>query len=439
MESDPDAAQIFSQILILFILTLVNAFFAGAEMAVVSVSKNRIHKLAEEGNKKAALIERLMEDSTTFLSTIQVAITFAGFFSSASAATGISQVLAVKMKAWGVPYSQGLAVGIVTIILSYFTLVFGELIPKRIALQKAEWFSLFTVRPVYMISKVLKPFIKLLSASTNGFLKLIGMKGTKADEEISEEEVLAILEIGNETGVFNDMETSVISSVFMLNDRKVKEIMVTRQDMTAIDLHEAPGNYIADILRTRHSRIPVYEEDLDHVVGILSMKDYMIEAHKVSFEAVDIAKIMQKPYFVPENQKIDVLFKDMQKNKISMAVLVDEYGGVSGIVTMEDLIEEVVGDIYDEYDESEAELKPIEEGLYEVSGQMLIYDLNEELDLKIKSQCDTLSGYLIEHIGHIPAANELPVEIEDEAAAYQIITANERVVQKVQLRLKKEK
>ena len=351
MEGDPASGSIAFQLLILVLLTAVNAFFAGAEMAVVSVNKNKIHRLAEQGNKNAALIERLMEDSTVFLSTIQVAITLAGFFSSASAATGIAQVLAGKMNELGIPYSQSIAQTGVTIILAYFTLVFGELVPKRIALQKAEGFSLLCVRPIYYISKVMKPFIMLISFSTSTVLKLIGMHSESLEEEVSEEEIKSLLEQGSETGVFNEIEKEMITSIFSFDDKRAKEVMVPRQDMVAVDLEDPVEEYIDEILESMHSRIPVYEGEIDNIIGILSMKDFMIKAKETSFTEVDIRAIMREPFFVPENQKTDVLFREMQKNRTKVAILVDEYGGVSGMVTMEDLVEEIVGDIQDEHED----------------------------------------------------------------------------------------
>ena len=236
MDSDPGAAAIAAQILLLIALTMMNAFFAGAEMAVVSVNKNKIRMLADNGNKKAALIQKLSENSTGFLSTIQVAITFAGFFSSASAATGISQILGNRMAQSGIPYSQSIAMVVVTIILSYFNLVFGELVPKRVALQKAEAFSLFAVKPIYIISKIMAPFIALLSASTNGILRLLGLKTENLEEEVSEEEIRSMLQTGRESGVFNEIEQDMITSIFLFDDKKAREIMTPRQDMIAVDL-----------------------------------------------------------------------------------------------------------------------------------------------------------------------------------------------------------
>lgn len=437
MESDPEAANILLQIVILIILTMINAFFAGSEMAVVSVNKNKIHRLAEQGNGSAALIQRLMEDSTIFLSTIQVAITLAGFFSSASAATGIAQVLAVKMSGWNMPYSQTLAGVVVTIILAYFNLVFGELVPKRVALQKAEAFSLFCVRPIYRISRIMNPFIRLLSLSTSGFLKLIGMHSETLEAEVSEEEIKSMLETGSETGVFNDIEKEMITSIFSFDDKRAKEVMTTRQDIVAMDVNEPIEQCIDELLQSRHAKIPVYEEEIDNIIGILSVNDLIMEARRQSLEGLDIRSFLKKPYFVPENRRTDALFKEMQRNKLKLAVLIDEYGGVSGIVTLEDLIEEIVGDIQDEYDEEEPEfVELIPNHTYLLSGKVSLYDLNQELHLNIDSICDTLSGYLMEQLGYIPGRKQLPLMVFTPEADYEIADMEDKVIKRVKLVLK---
>ncbi|GLB29159.1 hypothetical protein LAD12857_10820 [Lacrimispora amygdalina] len=436
METDPGAAQIAAQILLLIALTVMNAFFAGAEMAVVSVNKNRIRMLADGGNKKASLIQKLSEDSTGFLSTIQVAITFAGFFSSASAATGISQVLGVKLDLLGIPYARSLSMVAVTILLSYFNLVFGELVPKRIALQKAEKFSMFAVGPIYAISKVMAPFIKLLSISTNGVLKILGMKTENLDEEVSEEEIRSMLQTGRESGVFNKIEEEMIKSIFLFDDKRAREIMTPRQDMITIDIGQPVDQVLHNILNTRHSRIPVYEGEIDNIIGILSMKDFSIEMTRMDPNIIDIRTILQKPYFIPENKKTDNLFLEMQKKKLKMAILIDEYGGVSGLVTMEDLIEEIVGDIQDEYEESEPQLTELEPFVFKASGGISLYDLDGVLHEKIDSSCDTLSGYLIELLGFIPMQSQIPMEIQDESNHYTILEAEDRVIKKVIIRIK---
>ena len=440
MESDPQAANILSQLAVLVVLTAVNAFFAGSEMAVVSVNKNKIHRLAEQGNRNAALIERLMEDSTVFLSTIQVAITLAGFFSSASAATGIAQVLGGVMAEAGVPYSQSIAGVVVTVILAYFNLVFGELVPKRIALQKAEGFSLLCVRPIYMLSLVMNPFIKLLSFSTSSVLKLIGMHSETLESEVSEEEIKSMLETGSETGVFNDIEKEMITSIFSFDDKRAREVMVPRQDMVTIDINEPVEAYIDEILQSMHSKIPVYEDEIDNIIGILSTKTLMIEARKSSLESLNIRAMLTEPYFVPENRRTDALFKEMQKNKNKLAILIDEYGGVSGMVTLEDLIEEIVGDIHEEYEEVEPDIQEIvPHKVFRVSGSISLFDLNEEMHLHIDSTCDTLSGYLMEILGYIPDQERLPLLVETPEADFEVESMDDRVIDKVKLTLKENK
>lgn len=432
---DPDGNSILFQLLFLAFLTLVNAFFAGAEMAVVSVNKNRIKVLADEGSKRAALLQTLFEDSTKFLSTIQVAITLAGFFSSASAATGISQVLGGWIAQFGIPYSNTIAVVVVTIILSYFTLVFGELVPKRIALQKAEAFSLFVVQPIYIISKILSPFIKLLSLSTNGFLHLIGMKTENLEEAVSEEEIKKMLETGSENGVFNEIEKEMINSIFSFDDKTAKDVMVPRREVFAIDIEEPLEKILDEILETRHSRIPVYEEQIDNIIGILQVKDVMIEARKKSFEEVDIRALLKEAFFVPDGKSTDELFREMQKTKNRMAVLIDEYGGVSGILTVEDLVEEVMGEITDEHEEEVVELQKIGEKEYLLDGSILIEELNEKLNLKLETEnYDTLSGYLIEELGYIPKDSG-QCELDADGVHFEILEVKEKRIRKVWMKI----
>ena len=432
---DPDGNSILFQLLFLAFLTLVNAFFAGAEMAVVSVNKNRIKVLADEGSKRAALLQTLFEDSTKFLSTIQVAITLAGFFSSASAATGISQVLGGWIAQFGIPYSNTIAVVVVTIILSYFTLVFGELVPKRIALQKAEAFSLFVVQPIYIISKILSPFIKLLSLSTNGFLHLIGMKTENLEEAVSEEEIKKMLETGSENGVFNEIEKEMINSIFSFDDKTAKDVMVPRREVFAIDIEEPLEKILDEILETRHSGIPVYEEQIDNIIGILQVKDVMIEARKKSFEEVDIRALLKEAFFVPDGKSTDELFREMQKTKNRMAVLIDEYGGVSGILTVEDLVEEVMGEITDEHEEEVVELQKIGEKEYLLDGSILIEELNEKLNLKLETEnYDTLSGYLIEELGYIPKDSG-QCELDADGVHFKILEVKEKRIRKVWMKI----
>lgn len=435
LDPDPGATQIALQLLFLVFLTFVNAFFAGAEMAVVSVNKNKIRRLAENGNKKAILIQKLMEDSTKFLSTIQVVITFANFFSSASAASGISKILGGWMSKFNIPFSETIALVIVTLLLSFVTLVLGELVPKRIALQKAEAFSLWTVKPIYIISKVMAPFIKLLSLSTNFILRLVGMKTENIEERVSEEEIKALLESGSEQGVFNEIEKEMITSIFSFDDKIAKDVMVPRKAVYAIDIEEPLEDYVDELLSSRHSKIPVYKEDIDNIIGVLHMKDFILAAKENTFTGVKIEDIMQEPYFVPESKNTDELFRDLQTKKNHMAILIDEYGGFSGIVTVEDLVEEVMGEINNGYEEEEPEFVQVDEKTYVVDGQMLVDDLNDKLHLKLETEnYDTMSGYMVEHLGYIPKDGTHP-ELKVDGVVLRVDQMEQKAIKKIKIML----
>lgn len=405
MESDPDGNTIVFQLLLLLIFTLMNAFFAGAEMAVVSVNRNRIRSLAEEGNKKAKVIQGLFEDSTRFLSAIQVAITFAGFYSSASAASGIAPVLAEWMRGMNIPYSSAIAHNGVTLLLMFFNLVFGELVPKRIALQKSEAFCMVTVMPVHYISIILSPFIKLLSVSTKAVLRLLRLKTEDEEEAVTEDEILSMMKAGYERGTFDDSERMLVHSIFAFDDRSGTEIMVPRQMVTVLDLDEPVEEIIQQIVDSNYSRIPVYEEDIDNIVGILRVKDVLLRIVKDSTPLTkeELRSMLHKPYFVPEKKDADDLLREMQKNRVRMAVLVDEYGGFSGIITLKDLLEEIVGDLYEESEPVVSEITRISDDEYLLDGGMTIGDLNDEFGLKLESEdYDTISGYLLDQLGYIP-------------------------------------
>lgn len=435
MDADPAGNSILFELLLLLFFTLVNAFFAGTEMAVVSVNRNRIRQLSEEGNKRAKVIEGLFEDSTRFLSTIQVAITFAGFYSSASAAAGISPVLAEWMNKFQIPYSHQIAHNGVTLLLMFFNLVFGELVPKRIALQKAEAFCMFTVMPVHYISVILSPFIKLLSVSTKLVLKILGMKTEDKEEAVTEEEIRALMKVGNESGTFDDDEREMIDSVFAFDDRTAREIMVPRREVVAMDIGEPFEELIDEVLESRHSRIPVYEENIDNIIGILHVKDVMIELRKSGADEISIRKMLHEPFFVPETKEAAELFRTMQSSRHHMAVLVDEYGGFSGIVTIEDLVEEIMGDINEEYEEVVPEIEAVAENEYRLDGGILIEDLNGELGLKLETEnYDTLSGYLIEQLGHIPGREDRDV-IENGNLVFEVEEVKDNRISKVRLRI----
>lgn len=430
MDLDPD---IFGQIILIIALTMVNAFFASAEMAIVSINKVKIHGLAQANNKKAKLVEKLLSEPTNFLSTIQVGITLAGFFSSASAATGISKVVGASLLSLGVPFGEQIAFIAITILLSYITLVFGELVPKRIALQKAESIAMFSARPIIIVGTIVSPFIKILSFSTSLVLRMVGMHSENIEEQVSEEEIRSMMAVGQEHGVFNETEKDMIDSIFKFDDILADQIMTPRTDAYCIDIHDEIKDYLDELMEMKYSRIPVYEDDVDNIIGILNIKDFVIEARIVGFEHVDIRKILRKPYFVPESKNIDELFKEMQKSRQHISILIDEYGGFSGLVSIEDLIEEVMGDIEDEFDDGEPKLIKIDQSTYMIDGLYSIDDINEELHLHIPSDNhDTISGFIIDLIGYIPDDGEENI-IEFENLIFKVNGMDEKRIDKVKL------
>lgn len=437
-DSDPDANSIMIQIVILILLTLVNAFFACAEMAMVSVNKNKIKRLAEEGKQSAILVLKFQEEPTKFLSTIQVAITLAGFFSSGSAAAGLSKPLGDWLVKYAVPYSEQFSFILVILILSFFTLVFGELVPKRIAQQKAEAISMFCVKPVKAVSRIAAPFIKLLTFTTNLVTKPFGIGETNTEEMLSREELLSLVKEGQEHGVLNRKEKEMINSILEFDDKNAREIMTPRINVFAIDISEPKEEYLDDLINSKFTRIPVYDDDIDNIIGILFIKDFFKEAVKCGYDNVDIKSILRKPYLVPESKVIRDLFRELQQSKKQIAVLIDEYGGFSGIVTMEDLVEEVMGEIEDEYDSATVKIKKLDDSTYVIDGMATIDEINNRLDLNIYSEnYETVSGFLIDQMGSIPQEKDDRV-IEIENMVFKLESVKNKRIDKVKLYIGKE-
>ena len=405
-DADPDGSYLI-QILFLLFLILVNAFFAMAEMATVSVNRNTIKNLAEEGNKRAKVLIGLLEQPNKFLSTIQVCITLAGFLQSASAATAMSDDLGGWLNSLGINIGVPLAVVIITCILAFFNLVLGELTPKRIALHYSEKIALFTARPVWFVSKCAAPFVWLLSKSVSLILRLFGIKKDKLEEKYSEEEIKSHLEVGIETGLIDESGKEMITSVFEFDDKLAYEIMTPRTDVYMCNINDKLEEYVDEMLKSRFSRIPYFDKDNDDIIGVLLIKDFVLQAKKVGFNRVNIKKVLQKPFFVPESKNIDDLFKEMQQSRIHMSFLVDEYGGVSGIVTLEDIVEEIMGAIDDEYEDDEPKMEKLDTNVYFIDGNYYLDDLNEELNLKLESDdYETIGGLLMDELGEIPDDND---------------------------------
>lgn len=409
-----------SQIIVLAILILINAFFAATEIAFISLNDAKIEKQAKEGNKKAKQIKKMLREPSKFLATIQIGITLAGFLSSAFAADAFADDLAPMLQnliPLGLTAWRNISIILITIILSYFSLIFGELVPKRLAMRNSEKIAFGTIGIIRTISIITAPFVKLLTASTNGVSKLFGISGTD-EETVTEEEIRMMVDVGEEKGSIKEEERELINNVFEFNDKVVSEIMIHRKDIYAIDINSDIDNILKELDEYKYSRIPVYEENIDNIVGMLFIKDLLANVNKR--EKVKIAKIIREPYFVSENKPIDELFRDLQKNKHQLAIVLDEYGGTAGLVTMEDIIEELVGNIFDEYDEEEKEFEKIDDNTFLISGSVSIHDLRKILGVEIpEGEYDTLSGYLIELLGRIPSDDEKPV-IETKRVTYKI-------------------
>ena len=420
------------QFIVIIVLTGINAFFSGAEMSIVSVNKNKIKVMVEEGDKKAILLDNLLKEPSKFLSTIQVGITLASFFASASAATGLSQFLSVFLNKMKVPYSAQLSMIIVTFLLSYVTLVFGELIPKRVALRSSEKMALSSIGVSVFISKIFSPFVKFLTFSTNVVLTLLKLKEDNIEEKVSKEELRSLVEVGREHGIINEVEKEMIENIIVFDEKIAREIMIPRTKVFLIDRNTT----IEELFETKevgkYSRIPVYEEEADNIVGILLTKDLMMEAYKKGFENINISEMVQEAYFVPETKNVNELFNEMQLEKKHIAILIDEYGGFSGIVTLEDLIEEVMGNIADEYDDEDLSIRQLSPNKYLISGDVSLNDLNDAFHIELESKYyDTLSGLLIEKLGYIPEDDEKISPITIDGIEFKPQRVRDKKIEKI--------
>ena len=405
MTEDP----LLPQILVLIILIFLNAFFAASEMAIVSLSEGKTRKQAEEGDKKAVKLLKLIQQPDLFLSAIQIGITLAGFLASAFAA----DTFADRLVCWlvnergvtALPEGtlQVIAVIVITVILSYFTLVFGELVPKRLALKKAEKVARATCGVVSALSVVFRPAIWVLSKSSHATLRLLGIDPSDVEEEVSEDEILMMVDIGEETGAIETSEKELIENIFEFNNNTAEDVMIHRTDMVMVWVEDQAEEILRTIEESGLSRFPVYDENADDIVGVLSTRDYLFNTHRKEPKA--FRDLLRPAYFVPESVRTDVLFRDMQSKKVHMAIVVDEYGGTSGLVTMEDLLEEIVGNIYDEFDpQDEQDITRLEDNLWRVAGSAELELLAEELDVDLpeEEEYDTLGGLIFSQLSVIP-------------------------------------
>jgi len=401
----------FLSILLLFVLILVNAFFAASEIAIITLNDNKIRKMADDGNKKAAGVLKLTKSSSRFLSTIQIGITISGFLTAAVASQSFAEQLANQLTF--LPFSRSMitvvSTVIITLLLSYFSLVLGELVPKKIAMQRAEELSFKFVGILNGTAKVFSPFITFLTFSTNVVLKILGFDPNSSEVTVTEEEILMMVDAGEEKGVIGENAKDMIANIFDFNDTTINEIMTHRTNVSAVEDTCSIQDVVQLAIDEGYSRIPVYQEDLDTILGIVYVKDLLKYVGNQVNTDTKITDIMRAAYFVPETKHCSELFAEMTERKTQIAIIVDEYGGTEGIITMEDLLEAIVGNIQDEYDHEEQEIFVVSENTFTVDGSTSIDEISSLVGIDLpEGDYDTIAGYVVEILGRIPKPGEHP-------------------------------
>ncbi len=436
-ENDSDAVTVILKLLLLFALILVNAFFAMSEIAVISLNDTKMERLAEEGDKKAKQIIKLTENSSNFLSMIQIGVTLAGFLTSASAADSFAPIItnAVSSVFTVIPVSviETVAIVLITIIISYFSLVLGELVPKKIAMQKAEAISYKIVGFLLVFMKLTKPFVKVLAFSTNTIVKLFGIDPSADEEHVTEEEILMMVDVGEEKGVIENTQAEMISNIFELDDIDAGDIMTHRVDMTAVEADESVQRVLEVAIEDGYSRIPVYDDDPDNIVGMVYVKDLLTYVGKELPVDKSIREVMREAYFVPETKKCGKLFAEMSENHIQMAIVVDEYGGTAGIVTLEDIVESIMGSIQDEYDDETDEIAKINDTTFTVEGNTDIDEVDELVGVELpQDDYDTLAGFIISRLGYLPKDGDMDT-VEHENLKFTVLSVEDKRIAKVRI------
>lgn len=435
-------SDIVRQLLLQLILILLNAFFAATEIAVISLNEKKLKARAEDGDKKAVKMLKMIEEPTRFLSTIQIGITLAGFLGSAFAADNFAEKLSgfiVETFAISDAHIGAVntaAVIVITLILSFFTLVFGELVPKRVAMKHKDKLAEAVCGTISGLAVVLKPIIWLLTVSANGVLRLFGIDPHEKDEPVSEEDIVLMLDAGADEGSLNENDIEYIKNVFKLDGMTAEDVMTPRRSIVLIPQDAGSDEILATIEAEGYSRIPVYADSKDNIIGILHTRDYLLKHTRSGFKLEDV---MFAPTFVPTTAHLDVLFKEMQKEHNHIVVVVNEYGETAGIVTMEDILEEIVGEIWDERDEAVEDIVQLDESTYRVLCSTNIEDFFEFFDLEPAEEVEatTVNGWMTEIIGSIPAQGHafdyenlsITVTNADDLMAHEItVKVNEKAV-----------
>ena len=434
-----DPGSIILKLLLLFVLVIINAFFAMSEIAIISLNDNVVDKQAEDGNKKAKKVKKLTENPSNFLSTIQIGVTLAGFLTSASASSSFAAGLTEKLIALGTPIPanviNGISVVLITVIMSYFSLVFGELAPKRMAMQKPEKIAYSVVGILLVVKTITAPFVKVLSASTNLIVRLCGFDPNANEESVTEEEIRMMVVVGQEKGVIEDIQKEMIDNIFDFDDIDVSDIMTHRTDMFAVEDTDSLEQVVSISIEHGYSRIPVFHEDPDNIIGIVYIKDLLKYISSSLPKDKGPKDVMREAYYVPFSKSCGALFNEMCEKHMQMAVVVDEYGGTAGIVTMEDLLEAIVGNIQDEYDNEDEEIVEVSENVFTIDGTAYIEEVNELVgDIIPEGDYDTLGGFLISRLGYLPKDGDM-TEVEFENLKFTILNVEDRRIGKIRVEI----
>ena len=434
-----DPGSIILKLLLLFVLVIINAFFAMSEIAIISLNDNVVDKQAEDGNKKAKKVKKLTENPSNFLSTIQIGVTLAGFLTSASASSSFAAGLTEKLVALGTPIPanviNGISVVLITVIMSYFSLVFGELAPKRMAMQKPEKIAYSVVGILLVVKTITAPFVKVLSASTNLIVRLCGFDPNANEESVTEEEIRMMVDVGQEKGVIEDIQKEMIDNIFDFDDIDVSDIMTHRTDMFAVEDTDSLEQVVSISIEHGYSRIPVFHEDPDNIIGIVYIKDLLKYISSSLPKDKGPKDVMREAYYVPFSKSCGALFNEMCEKHMQMAVVVDEYGGTAGIVTMEDLLEAIVGNIQDEYDNEDEEIVEVSENVFTIDGTAYIEEVNELVgDIIPEGDYDTLGGFLISRLGYLPKDGDM-TEVEFKNLKFTILNVEDRRIGKIRVEI----
>ena len=434
---DPDPANVIFQLLLLLVLILLNAFFAMSEIAIISLNDAKVKKMAEEGDKRAVKVLKLTENPSNFLSTIQLGVTLAGFLTSASAAESFADPLAVSIAGWfniatdSSVYGiiSGVSMVLITIAISYFSLVLGELTPKRIAMQKCEVISFKVVGVLLFVRAITRPFIKILSVSTNLVVRMLGFDPNASEEVVTEEEIRILVDAGEEKGVIEESQKEMINNIFDFDDIPVSDVMTHRTEIEAVEITDKIEDVVKLSCENGYSRIPVYEDELDNIRGIIYVKDLLPYVGKTIPSGKKLSKLMREAEFVPESKRCGDLFTEMTEKRVQMMFVSDEYGAVSGLVTIEDLLESIVGNIQDEYDDEEEDIVQLDEKTFNFDGITDIEEVEETLDIKIpEGEYDTLGGLIMSELGRMPEEKD---EIICEGYKFIVEEMDERRIDRV--------